>query len=122
VLLGLKAGHLDMRFMFYGDKEERKMKPISLKMQKILMLLPVLNYLNWFVLYYNEICLKLPRREVSRAMIAAICCMLALMIPRGFWNDNSTYMYIFGIFLGNYIAPMLASYILIRCQNKLGVQ
>jgi hypothetical protein len=108
--------------MFYGDKKERKMKPISLKIQKILMFLPVLNYLNWFVLYYNEICLKLPRREVSRAMIAAICCMLALMIPRGFWNDNSTYMYIFGIFLGNYIAPMLASYILIRCQNKLGVQ
>lgn len=95
------------------------MKPIPIKIQIITMFLPGINLMIWFMWYYNDFCLKFPEKEVFKSMLIAALCLFAVLKVCKFIMATYTPL---NVFIGYYLAPMAAGYVLIKQQQKLGVQ
>lgn len=94
------------------------MRAIPLKIQKVVLFIPVINLLLFLIWCYNDHVMKIPQKESMIATLLAcvsswgvlwICKMIEVAIPL-----QCDYLYM----LGYYLSPIAMGIILIKAQEK----
>ncbi len=96
------------------------MKPISLKTQRILMWIPYLNFLNWFLWSFQNNFPKTGSWNRGKVSLAASGLMFLVFLPTMILVQLLPDAVWIG-WLGFWLAGFVASRYLIRVQEKLGL-